>query len=118
MVDDSGVGAEARGESLADLIHNAVVWQGHMDAFGTVYGISRRGGHPRARRLERARLRFGAVPHRHRVAALQHPFDHCAPQQSGSDKRHVRHREPPATIYRECVDFTPLTLLRLFVWRP
>ena len=34
---------------------------------------------------------FGAVPDRHRVAALQHALDHRAAQQPGSEKRHVRH---------------------------
>ena len=48
--------------------------------------IARRRRDRRAERLERARLRLGAVPHRHRVAAPQHPFDHRAAQQPGSDE--------------------------------
>ena len=47
--------------------------------------------HPRAKRLERARLRLGPIPDGHVVAAPKQVFDHAAAEQAGSEKCDVRH---------------------------
>src|SRR5439155_22953291 len=48
-----------------------------------------------AEAFERARLRLGPVPDRHRVAAAQQTLDHRAAQESRSEKRHLRHVNLP-----------------------
>ena len=97
--------AGARRSPRQDLIDDRIVGQRHVHAIGAGDRLGRRRRDLRAERFERARLGFGPVPHRHRVAAAQHPLDHRAAQQSRS--RETPRSPSQASRYNlsQCVAF-------------
>ena len=68
-----------RGVNAQRSLDHPVVGQRHVDAVGPDHGFPGSGRDLRAERLERARLRLCPIPHRHCIAAAEHPFHHAPP---------------------------------------